>query len=127
MRRGSEVRADVLSGLVQRKIAEKGNLREAAIDAEVSAATLSRVQRGHIPDTDTLAALARWLQVPIEKLLYDPPSVDVPRDEMTTMQKVEVHLRADPDLSPETAIRIAEVWRGIYEQFRAHDVGRAQA
>jgi transcriptional regulator with XRE-family HTH domain len=115
--RGREVNADVLSKLVQRRLSQSTNLREAAKEAGVSPATLSRVQRGHVPDTDALAAIARWLKVPIDQLLSEPPPVDWPKTEGTTMQKVEVHLRADPKLSPEAASRLADVYKMLYEEF----------
>jgi transcriptional regulator with XRE-family HTH domain len=120
----SEVNTALLAKLVQRQVARSVNLREAAKEAGVSPATLSRVQRGHAPDTDALVALARWLQIPIEKVLHDPPAIDTPRDG-STPEKVEVHLRADPVLSAETAARLADVFRALYEEFVASDAARA--
>jgi transcriptional regulator with XRE-family HTH domain len=112
------VNTAVLARLVQRKAREYPNLREAAKAASLSPSTLSRVQRGnHSPDREVLIALARWLQVPLEKLLTETVAVDRPRDEQSTMQKVEVHLRADPQLSAETADRLMQVYRAVYEEF----------
>ena len=111
-----EVNTEVLGLLVRRKVERSPNLRDAAREAGVSPATLSRVQRGHAPDADALVALARWLQTPLEKLLYDPPAVAIPED-APTPEKVEIHLRADPKLSPETAVRLADMFRVVYDQF----------
>jgi len=111
-----EVDTGALAALVRRKVADRGNLREAAKQSGVSPATLSRVQRGHAPDVDALVALARWLQIPVETVLHRPPIVDTPR-EGSTPQKVEVHLRADRKLSPETASRLADIFKAVYEQF----------
>jgi transcriptional regulator with XRE-family HTH domain len=110
-----EIDTDILGRLVRRRIAQSANLREAAQDAGVSAATLSRVQRGHSPDADALVALSRWLQVPIERVLRHPPIAST--DGVSTLEKVEVHLRADPRLSPETADRLVQVFRAVYEEF----------
>jgi len=109
-----EIDTDTLGRLVRRRVAQSANLREAAQEAGVSAATLSRVQRGHSPDADALVALSRWLHVPIEQVLRHPPGDP---QEGATMEKVEVHLRADPNLSPETADRLVQVFRAVYEQF----------
>lgn len=119
----SEVNTEVLAHLVRRQLAQSANLRTAAKEAGVSPATLSRVQRGHAPDTDALVALTRWLQIPIEKVLHRPPSIDVPSTG-STPQKVEMHLRADPNLSAETAARLADVFKAVYEQFLQSE-GRA--
>jgi transcriptional regulator with XRE-family HTH domain len=122
--RGSEVDTEVLSSLVKRKVAESANLREAAKAAGVSPATLSRVQRGgHTPDRDALAAIARWLQVPIDKLLAEPPPVDQTTPEMSTVEKIEVHLRADPNLSAKAAATLADVFRALYEELAARQQG----
>jgi hypothetical protein len=117
----SEVNTEVLAKLVQRQVASRPNLREAAKEAGVSPATLSRVQRGHAPDTDALVALARWLQIPIEKLLRDPPDVDVPRPGESTPAKIAVHLRADPMLSADSAEHLAAVFEAVYKEFVGHE------
>lgn len=121
----SEVNTDVLARLVRRAVEHSGNLHEAARASGLSPATLSRVQRGHAPDADALVALARWLQIPMEKLLRRPPDVDAPK-QASTPQKVEMHLRADPSLSPEAATRLAEVFKAVYEQF-VESEGRRKA
>jgi transcriptional regulator with XRE-family HTH domain len=115
--RSSEINTDLLSHLVRRQVAQSANLREAAKDAGVSPATLSRVQRGHAPDADALVALSRWLQISIEKVLFNPPPVDDATRKKSTIDKVEVHLRADPRLSLDTATRLADVFKAVYEQF----------
>ncbi len=116
----SEINTDVLAHLVQRQVASRPNLREAAKEAGVSPATLSRVQRGHAPDTDALVALARWLQIPIEKLLLDPPDSERPRHG-STPEKVAVHLRADPMLSADAAERLAAIFEAAYTQFAGRE------
>lgn len=115
------VNTEVLARLVRLQTEHYANLRDAADAAKVSPATLSRVQRGHAPDMDALTALARWLQVPVEKLLHNPPVVDRPREGTSTVEKVQVHLRADPHLSAETASRLGEIFEVLYEEFAAHD------
>jgi len=111
-----EINTQDLAVLVRRKLSQGTNLRDAAREAGVSPATLSRVQRGHAPDANALVALARWLQIPIDRVLNNPPRVGA-SVQGSTLEKVEMHLRADPRLSAETAGRIAEVFRAVYEQF----------
>lgn len=40
---------------------EEIGVREAAARVGISAATFSRVERGHIPDADTLLTLLMWM------------------------------------------------------------------
>lgn len=44
--------------------AKRGNrgVRAAAVEANVSPATLSRVENGHVPDIKTFAALCVWIE-----------------------------------------------------------------
>src|SRR5205809_6297369 len=48
--------------LVRERRGERG-IREVAADIGISPATLSRVERGKLPDLDTFSKLCRWLQV----------------------------------------------------------------
>ena len=85
------------------------SLRDAAHEAGVSFNTLSRVERGHVPDMSTFRRLATWLGVdpgrffePTE-LRFDP-----------TPDLVAQHLRHDPALSDEAAEQIADIVRSMY-------------
>ena len=51
---------DALGRRIQLHRAGRG-IREAAKEAEVSPATLSRVENGKIPDLETFSKLCRWL------------------------------------------------------------------
>src|SRR5438552_18055373 len=82
-------------------------VREAAAESGLSAATLSRLERGvspNLPDAGTLTKLASWLGVSLNELLTTgnrPPKGKAP--ETTIPEVVEVHLRADKNLSSATA------------------------
>lgn len=95
-------------------------LRDAASDAKVSAATLSRLERGlsaTLPDATTLNKLAQWLGISLSELLQEKRSASkstVP--ESTLPEYVEVHLRADKNLSPKTAKALAQMFKALYEQ-----------
>ena len=46
--------------------------RQVALEAEISASTLTRMQRGRRPDVDTFAALVSWLGVSADEFLTAP-------------------------------------------------------
>lgn len=77
-------------------------LRETAAEIGVSAATLSRIERGHMPDLDTFGKLCRWLDV-------DPADVlDVPVQRGTASNSPPVftataHFRVNQTTSEELA------------------------
>ncbi len=60
------MKIDDLAGLVQRK---KGNMgvRAAAAEIGISPTTLSRIERGHIPDMGTLEKICVWLKEDMAK------------------------------------------------------------
>jgi transcriptional regulator with XRE-family HTH domain len=109
-----------ISALIKAKRREGGlGVRAAAAASGVSAATLSRLERGitpNLPDAGTLTRLANWLGVTLNELLATggKPSGEK-RPETTTPEVVEVHLRADKNLSPETAEALAKMFKVLYD------------
>ncbi|HEX5736240.1 MAG TPA: helix-turn-helix transcriptional regulator [Blastocatellia bacterium] len=122
-----------LGEYVKRKRQEdKLSLRDVAIKINVSASTLSRIENGiGTPDSATLARLASWLGIPLERLMkgsllngieegardeaYTEPVIYYPTE--STPNIVEAHLRADRNLKPEMAKALAELFRVAYSQF----------
>jgi transcriptional regulator with XRE-family HTH domain len=110
---------------------EKLSLREVATKISVSASTLSRIENGiGVPDSATLARLASWLGMPLERLMRGTLLGDVeaaPEDAFvepviyypteSTPNIVEAHLRADRNISPDMAKALAELFRVAYSQF----------
>ncbi len=79
--------------------------------------TFSRLGSGSsetLPDVATLTKLSTWLGVSVGDLLNvsDEPTSNEP--ESTTPEIVEVHLRADKNLSPEMAQSLAKMFTDIY-------------
>lgn len=98
--------------LRHRRTAKSIGLRGAAVEAGVSFNTLARVERGHVPDLETFARLARWLgRSPADFLGGEAVTAD------STPDVIETHLRDDPALSPEAAGRIAGIVREFYGEF----------
>lgn len=96
---------------------ERGlSLRAAAAEIGVSAATLSRVERGdYLPERDNLFRLMRWLGPPASG---EPPPPEPHAPGAGTMEAVELHLRADRELSRGDADAIAQMVRLAYERLR---------
>src|SRR5437667_11552497 len=102
------IKVQELGHYLRRKRERDGlSLRDAARETNVSAATLSRIENeSGIPDSATLARLAQWLNIPLERIIggSNPSSNQVVlRKGESTHDVVEVHLRSDKNLTPETA------------------------
>jgi transcriptional regulator with XRE-family HTH domain len=113
---------DQLAEHVQWKMDQEDlSLREAAAAAHVSPATLSRILRKGKkrpqPDTGTLVHILNWVKVPIENIVDSPISAKKSRSKDETLEVIEVHLRADRNLSPEAAKVITQMVRAAYKQF----------
>jgi transcriptional regulator with XRE-family HTH domain len=98
----------------------KLTIREAAKEIGVSAPTVSRVERGsHLPDRRNLLRLARWASVRIDPVLHTDTrrmrNALVHDPGATTTEAVELHLRADKNLSRDDAEALAEMFRLAYE------------
>lgn len=114
-----------LGRAIRRKREEQGlSLRDVANETGVSASTLSRIENGTgKPDADNIARLTGWLNVPMERIMGGRQEagdeakavVYFPQESMPEI--VEAHLRADRNLTPETAHALSELFRVAYAQF----------
>jgi transcriptional regulator with XRE-family HTH domain len=119
------VNTEELGRAVRRKRNELNlSLRDVADETGVSASTLSRIENGTgKPDADNIARLTAWLDVPMERILSgrsaeeqrEAAVVYYPRE--STPEIVEAHLRADRNLTSETAAALSELFRVAYNQF----------
>jgi transcriptional regulator with XRE-family HTH domain len=99
------------------------SLRDVADKTGVSASTLSRIENGTgKPDADNIARLTSWLDMPVDRVMKksgENESVEAvvyyPHEAMPEI--VEAHLRADKNLTPETAKALSELFRVAYGQF----------
>lgn len=94
-------------------------VRAAAQQCGISAATISRLERGvaKLPDSATLAKIAAWANVPVAHLFEVSNTARKTEIQSTTPEVVEVHLRADKKLTPQTAKALSDMFRALYEQF----------
>lgn len=113
-----------LGRAIKRRREELGlSLRDVADVTNVSASTLSRIENGTgKPDADNIARLTGWLDMPVDRLMRKQgegelaePVIYYPHE--ATPEIVEAHLRADKNLSPETAKALSELFRVAYQQF----------
>lgn len=113
-----------LGRALKRRREELGlSLRDVKDQTDVSASTLSRIENGTgKPDADNIARLTNWLDMPVDRLMkkHDgeqvEPVVYYPHE--ATPEIVEAHLRADKNLTPETAKALSELFRVAYSQFK---------
>ena len=126
------VNTEELGRAIRRRREELGlSLRDVAAKTSVSASTLSRIENGTgKPDADNIARLTGWLDVPMERILSgrDPQSAEESKavvyyPEEPVPEIVEAHLRADRNLTPETAAALSELFRVAYTQFSKGDKG----
>ena len=114
-----------LGRAIRRKREEQGlSLRDVADETGVSASTLSRIENGTgKPDADNIARLTGWLNVPMERIMGgrelsgDEAKAVVYFPQESMPEIVEAHLRADRNLTPETAKALSELFRVAYAQF----------
>ena len=93
-----------LESLVKKIREKRGHrgIREVALEIGISAATLSRVERGHLPDLETFKKICAWVDVdPAEILGLQRPESARPA--------VRVHFKKDSTLSAPTAKALAEL------------------
>jgi transcriptional regulator with XRE-family HTH domain len=85
---------------VKEKRGEQG-IRAAAKEIGISHATLSRVERGFMPDLENYRRICRWLGVNVEEI--------VGRAVVPEHSKARVHFRKKATVSAETAKNLANM------------------
>ena len=93
-----------LESLVKRLREKRGHrgIREVALEIKISPATLSRVERGNLPDLETFKKICTWVAVdPGEILGVQPAS--------RRQAAVRVHFKKDSTLAAPTAKALAEL------------------
>src|SRR5213594_1664214 len=95
-----------------RKLAEQRGamgIRETAKLVGISPATLSRVERGHLPDLETFGKICRWLNVDPGEVLGIGSSPVVVSEAATPPDIVGVHFRKAQTVKTETAQALAQM------------------
>ncbi len=90
-----------LGRLVQKKRGDRG-IRKVAREIGISHATLSRVERGHLPDLENYQKICRWMGIDIS-------SVTDVASRKQSKPVAQVHFRKAPTISPKTAHALAQM------------------
>ena len=118
--------------VARKREAEGLSLRGVTKLTGVSPSTLSRIEtaKGFIPDAVTLAKLCQWLSIPLERIVGVSDADGISNSPVvyyrteSTPAIVEAHLRADPELTPETAQALSDLFRVAYEGYK-RNVGKS--
>lgn len=85
--------------------------KDVAEQSGVSASTLTRMSQGRRPDVDGLALLLAWSG--LDALKFVPTA-----NEPEPMAEIAANLRADRNLSEDSAKALEDIIRVAYERFR---------
>ena len=90
--------------IVRRREEHKLTVRAAASEMEnVSSSTLSRIERGNLPDIDTYMILCQWLGVsPAHFAISSVDNKTEKRGSQISKEEIVIHLRADKLLNQPT-------------------------
>jgi transcriptional regulator with XRE-family HTH domain len=88
------------------------SLREVSYETGISVNTLSRVERGYLPDLKNYQRLIDWLGVPADTFL-ETSTTESPAG---TLDLVARHFRADPGLTSEAAEKLTSLVHDMYSK-----------
>lgn len=80
----------------------------------LTASSLSRIERGAVPDSKNVPVLARWLDLNPNQIAW-PGETSYPEQTGSTPEAIELHLRADKKLSPLAVEMLSRTFRVLYE------------
>ncbi|HKR16521.1 helix-turn-helix transcriptional regulator [Rhizorhapis sp.] len=102
-----------LGRLISRRREGRG-IRAAALEANVSPATLSRVENGNVPDLATFAKICRWLEIdPAQFLGVETSTAQEERPAV-------VHFRKKKTVSTDTATSLGALILAAQDALDAH-------
>jgi transcriptional regulator with XRE-family HTH domain len=122
----SEIDLPKFAGLLARKRAGRTLRVLAGEIGEVSASTLSRIEKGNVPDLDTFVRICRWLGCSPQDFLSNT-SHPLPPHGGSTHDVVCAHLRADRTLPPETAKALVTMIQLAYKDITDGNLDEADA
>lgn len=98
----SKLTIQTLGRKLQAQRGERG-VRETAKEIGISHATLSRVERGYLPDLDTFSKICKWLEIDPAEVL----GIKVTSSE--SMPVASVHFRKDQAIKSTTATALGDL------------------
>lgn len=107
---------------LRRERGERG-IRDAAREIGVSPATLSRVERGYLPDLQTFGKICRWLRIdPAELLGIDVEKPKAASPTQPAFAAATAHFRADQTTSASLADALAQMLLAGQEMLKLPEV-----
>ena len=95
--------------------AKKLTWKQVANQSGIAASTLTRMRQGKRPDIDGLAALASWSDLDVKK--FYRPAQEV-KSGAETLAEITALLRADRNLSGESAQALETMLKSAYKHMR---------
>lgn len=95
--------------------AKKLTWKTVAQQSGVSASTLTRLAQGRRPDVDSLANLCSWLGMSAETFVTSTQKI---KNRPEPLAQISALLRADSNLSKESAIALETVLKAAYDRLR---------
>jgi transcriptional regulator with XRE-family HTH domain len=108
----SNLNTDLLAGMLKEKRGDKGLRAVADEIGNVSAATLSRIEQGKIPDVDTFIQICKWLNVSTDTFIISSEK----KKKVTNKEQVVAHLRAERELSKGTIDMLIRLIDTVYSK-----------
>lgn len=105
-----------LAKLMKAKRGDRG-LREIAVEiGDISPSTLSRIEGERVTDMalSTFLLICNWLKIAPWELTEQ--THDNPPPDLDVADSLELQLRAAPDLDPQTARLLAEMFKAAYRE-----------
>ena len=102
-------------GSMLRETRGSRTLREVASEIGVSHATLSRIERGKLPDLETFPKICRWLGLDASEVLGLGGGIEAKKGVATSRVPPSVHLRAKRNLSPSLSRALASLIQAAQE------------
>jgi len=107
----TQLNSELLTKMIRSKRSKKG-LREAAKEiGNISAATLSRIEQGKIPDVDTFIKICKWLGVSTDTFIIEKVS----KKTQTNHEFIVAHLRAEKELPSDTVSMLIKMIEMAYD------------
>jgi transcriptional regulator with XRE-family HTH domain len=101
------------AALDSERISRKLHWKAVAAEAGVSASTLTRIGQGRRPDVDSFAALTAWAGLDPERFFRHRSD-----DQPSSLSTISVLLRRDPNLSPDAAAALDELFKATYKRLQ---------
>lgn len=108
----STLNSELLAGMIKEKRGKTG-LRDIASEiGGVSAATISRIEKGKLPDVDTFIKICKWLGTTTDTFIIDGGD----SENKSNKDHIVAHLRADRELDSSTVEMLLKMIEMAYDK-----------